>query len=47
MKVLIYIRKVLFLFLCGVLVFLLRLRSGAAASAGYDQASLVGLQFDR
>ena len=46
MKVLIYIRKVLFLFLCGALS-LLRLRSGAAASAGYDQASLVGLQFDR
>ena len=46
MKVFIYIRKVLFLFLCG-LVFLLRLRSGATASAGYDQASLVGLQFDR
>ena len=37
MKVFIYIRKVLFLFLCGALSF----------SAGYDQASLVGLQFDR
>ena len=44
MKVLIYIRKVLFLFLCGALSFSY---GYAAASAGYDQASLVGLQFDR
>ena len=47
MKVFIYIRKVLFLFLCGALSFSYGYGQEATASAGYDQASLVGLQFDR